>query len=309
MEAVGMKTQTQSLKNPEFLFSHSGISRPCYRPPHTSDLIDKVTGMYQYIELSTLVDVFFSMLRVHFKLDSIQLLLPDQIFHHGTKAGATLSPQCLNLSIKLFKCGADYPVSFSLYRTTRLSDAETAQLDTLIKFFSGPLSNAVSYASACHAACHDELTGLYNRGALKTTILSVNVEKPPPTALMVLDVDRFKSINDEYGHTAGDEVLRHFSRHLSSRTPDNDMLFRYGGDEFVIVHYSAGRENPLVIAETIRRSIEKNTINIDGYSINMTTTVGMTSVRKRDTIEQAFQRADAALMRGKQMGRNVVVPG
>lgn len=304
-----MKTHTDSTKTPEYLLSQGRFNKFCYRPSHTSDLFDKVVGMYQYIELSTLVEVFFSTLRYYFKLDCIQILLSGQSFRHGSKAGVLLSHDCLKLSYKMLRNGADFPVTFSLYRTTRFSDTEIAQLNILIKIFTGPLSNAVSYASACHAACHDELTGLYNRGALNTSILGIDVEKPVPSVLMVLDVDRFKSINDEYGHTVGDEVLRHFSRQLSSKTSDTDLLFRYGGDEFVIVHYNTGRESPLIIAERIRRSIEKNRIEINGCSIKMTTTVGMTSLRECDTIEQAFQRADAALMRGKQMGRNVVVPG
>ncbi len=299
------------------LFNWTGHLSPHVREtPSDQTLLEIVDGLYRHIDLQSLIEALYSRLQTQYLLESIRFQMPGQNIQYGDIPGPTEyrghSPLLFNLTFDSKKSG-----TLGLYRRSRFTKTEINSLNRLVEHLTGPLNNAISYEEACHAAYNDSLTGLYNRAALKNYFSSlsltdnnfsgINAGNSAPSVLMVCDIDEFKSINDRYNHTIGDEVLRKFSQRLLDSTPNRDSVFRYGGDEFVIIHYKDHIQNSQQTAENIRRSIEKNTICVNGFSIHVTTTIGVTEFQTNDTFEQAFQRADNALLRGKRIGRNLVL--
>jgi diguanylate cyclase (GGDEF)-like protein len=155
-------------------------------------------------------------------------------------------------------------------------------------------------------AITDGLTGLFNRMHLLSRFeqefkrakrLKNNL------GCIMLDIDQFKSINDKYGHLTGDEVLREISLRLRNSIRIYDVLGRYGGEEFLIVLPDTDFENAKSLAERIRNNIKENLI----ATIQVTISLGITSISEKDkTINDMINRADEALYKSKNSGRDLV---
>jgi two-component system, cell cycle response regulator len=132
-----------------------------------------------------------------------------------------------------------------------------------------------------------------------------------PLALMMLDIDFFKSINDNYGHDAGDDVLREFAVRVRKSIRGIDLACRYGGEEFVIVMPETDMAVATMVAERIRRRIatEPFAIQQGARKLEVTISIGIAAIGAPDDTAQAIlKRADTALYRAKRDGRNRVVP-
>jgi two-component system cell cycle response regulator len=131
-----------------------------------------------------------------------------------------------------------------------------------------------------------------------------------PLALMMLDIDYFKSINDTYGHDAGDDVLREFATRIRKSIRGIDLACRYGGEEFVVVMPETDLHVAGVVAERLRRAIagEPFAVNKGTKRIDVTISVGLATLEnKGEAIADVLKRADKALYRAKHDGRNRVV--
>ena len=128
-----------------------------------------------------------------------------------------------------------------------------------------------------------------------------------PTAVVVLDLDQFKRINDGYGHPAGDVVLRALVDTCKHQLRDSDILGRMAGVEFALLLPRTDLLDALLVSERIRRAIEATPVKTERAMIKMTASFGVTTIRAEDTTVSLFQRADEALRAAKQAGRNKVV--
>lgn len=153
----------------------------------------------------------------------------------------------------------------------------------------------------------DPLTGLLNRRELDARmrrILLRSRRTKSSIALLVVDIDFFKQINDTHRHAFGDEVLRQLSRILVKKRRDYDIIARIGGEEFVIVLPDISANFAFKIAETLRKDIESTKIN----GIHVTVSIGVTTnLNSGDDFEQLFKSADSALYKAKEKGRNRTV--
>lgn len=152
----------------------------------------------------------------------------------------------------------------------------------------------------------DGLTGIFNRatfGELLPEAIKTSNAGPSDLALIMLDIDNFKSVNDTYGHLAGDEVLRTLGRHLHESFRRHDIVARYGGEEFVVLMSGSGQEQTLRAAEKLRKSFKK--IQIAGLPV-ITVSLGCTLYRHGESAEQFIQRADIALYDAKHSGKDCV---
>lgn len=159
-------------------------------------------------------------------------------------------------------------------------------------------------------AVQDELTGAYNRrhliGALARE--ASRAERLASTySVCLVDVDHFKSINDSYGHAAGDAVLRHVALVAGGGLRAVDVFGRYGGEEFLLLLPDTDQRGALAAAERIRASIEAAGFPQIPGERRVTVTIGVATSRKGEEIEALLARADAALYRGKSAGRNRVI--
>jgi diguanylate cyclase len=153
----------------------------------------------------------------------------------------------------------------------------------------------------------DALTGIPNRAAYDDRIRhEFSRWQRENTAISVLawDIDRFKEINDAYGHSAGDKVLRVIAQHLAQHVRGTDFVARYGGEEFVMILIGTEAQLALVTADKIRAGIESMGFHFHNKPVAVTASCGITTFRGDDTPESIFDRADRALYRAKDGGRN-----
>ncbi len=162
-------------------------------------------------------------------------------------------------------------------------------------------------------AITDALTGLHNRRYMEThlqTLADQAAGRGKPLALMVLDIDFFKSINDGYGHDAGDDVLREFAMRMRKSIRGIDLACRYGGEEFVIVMPETDLHVAGMVAERLRRSIanEPFSVHKGEKRLDVTVSIGLSTLEhKGEPLSDVIKRADTALYRAKNDGRNRVV--
>jgi diguanylate cyclase len=153
----------------------------------------------------------------------------------------------------------------------------------------------------------DPLTGIPNRLAYEER-LEQEVARwkrfATPLVLVMWDVDLFKKINDSFGHRAGDKVLRTIARTLEGGIRETDFMARYGGEEFVQLMTGSSLEECLPVAEKLREAIKNTGFHFRDQSVTITASCGLAEFRDGDSVEQWFERADKALYKAKQEGRN-----
>lgn len=152
----------------------------------------------------------------------------------------------------------------------------------------------------------DSLTKVYNRGSLTTYLddLCTNATNDYDTYMLILDIDDFKKINDTFGHVAGDKILIYISNILKKTLRDGDRIFRYGGEEFIIVISRVTQRYSINIGNRILKLISENNLIYMGDNINITASIGVTKFKLGDTSDSFIARADKALYKSKHNGKN-----
>lgn len=154
----------------------------------------------------------------------------------------------------------------------------------------------------------DPLTGLYNRRYYKT-IVSTLLNKSARVSLMMVDIDHFKKLNDNFGHSFGDLVLKEFANVLTKKVRGQDICIRWGGEEFLILLPDTELKKATDIANRIRTSVE-DLIILDkqtGKSVDIRCSIGVSQCNEEDDINSLLERADSNLYEAKNNGRNMVV--
>ncbi|MDG4475548.1 GGDEF domain-containing protein [Thiovibrio frasassiensis] len=161
--------------------------------------------------------------------------------------------------------------------------------------------------------CHDALTGLFTRNVFQIQLseeCARSQRHKSSLAVLMLDVDHFKKVNDTHGHGVGDEVLRHIAAILSRETRSSDCPARYGGEEFVVLLPDTRQSAALHVAEKIRSRIEADSFRLpDGRTIPLTVSIGV-ALFPEDTADHTWlvEFADQAMYEAKKLGRNNVFP-
>lgn len=163
--------------------------------------------------------------------------------------------------------------------------------------------------TAKHRATYDRLTSVMNRQAieqsLREAILDAHRSRRPLTVVF-FDIDHFKRINDEHGHSAGDEALRTVAERTRNRLRSTDLCGRYGGDEILVGLPGTRLEQGLVVAEHLRRAVGANPPSVHGRPLNLSLSMGVAELRPGENFDQLLERADAALYASKAGGRDRV---
>ncbi|MNR03601.1 Response regulator PleD [compost metagenome] len=155
----------------------------------------------------------------------------------------------------------------------------------------------------------DPLTGLPNRAAWSERVEREMLEWQAHgghLAMAILDLDHFKRINDSYGHLAGDKVLKIVADQLRKRLRSGDFIARFGGEEFVLLMPQTSPAAAAQIAEVLRATVEACPFHFKGERVVITTSIGLGAFRSGERGDQVLKRADAALYRAKESGRNRV---
>jgi len=194
--------------------------------------------------------------------------------------------------------------------TCKFNQREIKLLSSIADQMAVVIENAQLHAQTIVLSRTDSLTGLYNSRYFEEILqkqISWAKRKSAPFALLLLDMDNLKSINDFYGHDSGDLLLRKFSRVLEDSLRDTDYMARYGGDEFVALLPESDEKEARVVAEKLRKKIAST--RIFGFDLKplMTTSIGIAVFPKSaSTMISLVKAADIAMYRSKQQGKNQI---
>ena len=186
-----------------------------------------------------------------------------------------------------------------------------ARVNTLLrrKFYADSLRE--NFNENLEMVVSDPLTGLGNRRYFDRTIepfFEALEDKDEAFSIMVFDIDHFKRVNDILGHDMGDQILKEVATRLVTNMRAVDVVSRYGGEEFMIAMPKTEEDDALVAADRIRALIAGTPIYVDGQALRITTSAGVAQVQKGEQLRDVFKRADDALYKAKQAGRNKVFP-
>ncbi|MDR8525736.1 sensor domain-containing diguanylate cyclase [Shewanella fidelis] len=159
-------------------------------------------------------------------------------------------------------------------------------------------------------ASTDKLTGAANRQAFEETFtqsLAQSVVEDSPISVLLMDIDHFKKINDAHGHNVGDLVIQTLSRLLAGQLGPNDLLCRWGGEEFLILLPECNVSQAAELAEKLRSSVAQRELSVNGGQIKVTISTGVAEYRRSEKSEELINRVDIALYHAKEQGRDRVV--
>ncbi|PKM36701.1 MAG: GGDEF domain-containing protein [Gammaproteobacteria bacterium HGW-Gammaproteobacteria-10] len=197
-----------------------------------------------------------------------------------------------------------------LMRRQKFSEQELTMIETLLCCLIYPLRNATLFQQAMNLAFTDVLTQTRNRSAFNDTVrreMRLAHRNGKHLSVVFIDIDHFKSINDNYGHQCGDLALTSIAKWINESIRSSDIVFRYGGEEFVVLLSDTDLHGAELLAERIRQNIENHIFAYGLETIRMTASLGTSSLRGDDTLDNFIDRADQAMYRAKQAGRNRVV--
>lgn len=198
----------------------------------------------------------------------------------------------------------------------KLADSDIAYMTLLAKQISVTVQKANSYGEMLKYATLDALTGLNNRRQFEIRLnqeVATAKRKQKPLCCIMIDIDYFKKVNDTYGHSAGDCVLKRVAAIIKQELREYDIASRYGGEEFCILLPFTTPDEAAFVAQRLRKAVEKTPINIseeqvEGETINVSISVGVSSYDENiETPAQLYQNADMALYEAKRRGRNKVI--
>jgi diguanylate cyclase (GGDEF)-like protein len=226
-------------------------------------------------------------------VEGVEVNVGDRATHRATY-NLTLANQALG-EMRIFR---------ELPFTTR----EIASLENMLCALVYPMRNALTYRHAVRQALRDPLTGIQNRAALEQALIrevELSRRLNSPLSILVFDIDHFKKFNDTYGHSFGDDAIRAVACTAETTIRRSDLLFRYGGEEFVVLASHTSEAGAKLLAERIRANIEQLG-TIGGRSTQVTVSVGVSTLKDQETTKVFFDRADSALYSAKSKGRNRV---
>jgi diguanylate cyclase (GGDEF)-like protein len=192
-------------------------------------------------------------------------------------------------------------------RNQRFSEQEQANLESLLAALLYPMRNTLLYRAATQSALRDPLTDTGNRIAMDQTLqreIELARRHMQPLSLLMLDIDHFKRVNDTHGHSAGDDVLKAVAASIKNQLRNVDMVFRYGGEEFLILLSNTSREAAALVGERLRCAAQAEDYPADGHTVELTVSLGCSTLLPGESAESLLRRADSALYVAKREGRN-----
>jgi diguanylate cyclase (GGDEF)-like protein len=252
------------------------------------------------LDIETQINLFGKEIQRYLSIDGLVYTAPgsEQKVIHGREASHRAT---YDLKLEQTSLGG-----VRVYREIPFADKEITSLENLLCALVYPLRNALTYKHAVELASRDPLTGVHNRMALGSSLqreVDLAQRQLLPLSILVIDIDHFKSFNDEYGHTFGDDVLVAVSQTIANTVRRSDLLFRYGGEEFVVLASHTGEQGAMLLAERIRENVSALQ-TVRGRSIDVTVSIGVSRLQEKEAAETFFERADKALYSAKRTGRN-----
>lgn len=262
------------------------------------------TSLQSTLDIEKILQIFSQELSPYMNLQGMQYINETHQLKHnlGKKASHSCGYRLITAE--------DHLGEIIFYHSHRFSDQDLEAIEIMLSALVCPMRNALQYRDALMASLTDPLTGAGNRVALSNTLereIGLARRHKHPLSIMVMDIDKFKSINDRFGHSAGDQILKKIVVELKKNNRNTDLTYRYGGEEFVILLNQTDEEGALIIAERVREAIESMEVTYDTQKIKTSISIGVTTFCETDSSDSLFNRADKALYEIKKKGGNQVI--
>jgi diguanylate cyclase (GGDEF)-like protein len=267
------------------------------------DKLDFLQKLSVAVELQPLLAIYASEVSLRLRVSGLEFEYQGKTFQPKYSQGS-----CCVLNSKLSLNDKDLGIMRYL-STKPLAQPQRQLIASLEQQLLQPLNNVLIFEHNRHLSLRDHLTGLGNRSYFDETLSCMKAtaqRETRPFSLLMLDLDNFKQVNDRYGHNEGDLVLREFSQILKEALRTNDHVFRFGGDEFVLLLAHSEQLNPELVAQRIVDMTGKNKL-LSKHKV--TTSVGFTNWNNGDCNASIVERADKALYKAKNNGKNTFYNG
>ncbi len=264
---------------------------------------DISSALQTTLEFNELIAIFSN--KIHATLPHTSVEYINDEFDLEFKRGAVSRHSC-NYALKVEEQQLG---ELKLTRSQRFSKSELKMLESMLCCLIYPLRNATLFHQALKMAYTDPLTRTNNRAAFNDMVLreikraSRNQQQ---LSLIFVDIDHFKIINDLHGHACGDLALASVASWIKDSVRGSDVVFRFGGEEFVVLLAETALNDAAVIAERIRADIESHALAYGMEVLNITASLGVSSLQEGDGIDSFIKRADKAMYQAKRGGRNRV---
>ena len=263
------------------------------------------------LDTEKILQLFFKQIKHDFKLS--KLLYTNNQGNQNTNIllDNKITPVKFNIkNVKKYELfyQQEYLGELNLISQVKLNPAKNIELKSYINLLILPLRNSLLYTKALKNTRIDPLTQTGNRLALFEDLnyhFNFSIRCNTPLSIIFIDIDFFKQINDQYGHILGDKILIHLSQNLKNIIRKSDMVYRFGGEEFVILLENTNQNGVLSLAKKFKSFFNTNKI----HDLNVTISMGIATRDSSDSIESLIDRADRALYKAKANGRNKFVVG
>lgn len=265
-----------------------------------SRVLELASILQTTLDIDQQVLLFGREMQRYIEVDGLEYTLPnsERTYLYGRNAAerATYALVLHEVSLGSIRACRDLP----------FTESELNSLENLLCALIYPLRNALTYKQAVELASRDTLTGVQNRLAMNTALpreIDLARRQGQPLSMLVIDIDHFKSFNDRHGHAFGDDVLVAAAQSIASTIRRCDLLYRFGGEEFVVLTSHTNREGAMLLAERIRENIAA-LHSVRGVKTAITVSVGAAELANNEDADSFFERADRALYAAKNSGRN-----
>jgi diguanylate cyclase (GGDEF)-like protein len=253
------------------------------------------------LEAERILSMFFQGVQRLLAIDGLTYGHADSDLHLELGEHA---PHCANYNLSN---DGEYLGTFRFERRSAFDEHEYATVESLLACMLFPMRNALLYRAATLSALRDPLTGAGNRIAMDQTLareIEVARRHMQPLSLLMLDIDHFKHVNDTYGHATGDAVLKTMAHAIKGELRNIDRVFRYGGEEFLVVLANTDRDAAGMIGERLRQSAHDLVYPLLDHELELTISLGCSTLRPAESADSVLRRADIALYVAKREGRN-----
>jgi diguanylate cyclase (GGDEF)-like protein len=283
---------------------HPGVAARSTLQADLAPRILEVSGILQTtLEINELFALFASELARNLRFDGLYYDFPTA--NVDIRLGQEEIHSCsYELTVATEKLG-----SVRFFRNAPFNDQELITAENLLSALLYPLRNTLLYQQALRTAIMDPVTGVKNRAAMDSAVkreIDLAKRQEAPLSFILLDIDHFKRVNDQFGHLYGDQALHAVATCVEQTIRESDMLFRYGGEEFLVLLSGTCIEGAELLAERIRIAVEELRPKLEG-DIRMTVSLGVVTLREGENSAAVLARADDALYQAKEAGRNRVV--
>ncbi|MFT7300870.1 MAG: diguanylate cyclase (GGDEF)-like protein [Porticoccus sp.] len=255
------------------------------------------------LDTGTLINRFFSWLGEQQLVGGIEYIHPDEDL--ALSAGSKKHHN-VHYVLRLEK---NYLGEITITRQTRFFEQDLFTQEQSIDVLVHYLKNAIAHQALEKVASHDSLTGIMNRTALDE-LLPKETKRAQrygnSLSLLMIDIDNFKSINDRIGHIGGDAILKQVSQAIQSQLRNSDLLFRYGGDEFLLILPNTHIDGAHKAAQQIMVTLNKVMVEVTNQKISPKLSIGVATYQQGESYEKLIRRVDIALYEAKNNGRNCI---